>query len=200
MTDKQTTDLQANTASDDKTEVKQGRPTTYSETIGALICERISAGETLTAICSDYWLPTTQTVYRWRRKFPNFGRDYLRAREAQAEIWADDCIMIADDSTCDTVTKTGRNGATYEAVDHEHIQRSKLRVDTRFRIMAATHAQMFGDRTEVKHSGTIEHEHTVASLSDREKMRRLALFMLEDKQAEPIEGQAIEQPEPIESQ
>lgn len=101
------------------------------------------------------------------------------------EAMADECLSIADDSTLDTVTKTGRNGSTYEAVDHENINRDRLRIDTRKWLMARIAPHLWGDRMEVEHTGEVAHTH---SLSDEERVRRLALFMLQG------EGVTIDQP------
>lgn len=103
------------------------------------------------------------------------------------EVWADEIVEIADDSTLDVVTKEGRNGATYQAVDQENIQRARLRVDTRKFLMAKIAPSSFGDKVEV--TGQVEHTHTV-DISDRERMRRLATFMVQD--AAVLEGQAEE--------
>ena len=168
-----------------------GRPSTFTEAIGALICTRIAGGETLSAICKTPGLPATQTIYQWRRKNSQFDADYRVARVDQMESWADEILEIADDSTFDTVTKTGKNGATYEAVDHENIQRDRLRVDVRKFIMAKIAPRIYGDKLQHEHSGEIHQRHTV-ELSDRERMRRLATFMLEDRANQVIEGELAE--------
>jgi len=116
---------------------------------------------------------------------------YTRAREVQQDVWADECISIADDGTTDYVTKVGRNGHEYEAVDQEHIQRSRLRVDTRLRIMAVVAPHVYGPKVEHQHDGEVTHKVDITGLPEREKMRRMALFMLEDQAAgETIDGEA----------
>ncbi len=159
-----------------------GRPSTYRDSIGALICSRIAGGETLSAICRTSGLPATQTVYQWKRANPAFAANLTQARIEQQELWADQIIEIADDSTLDTVTKTDPKGRTFEAVDHENINRDRLRIDTRKFLMAKIAPRIYGDKLQHDHTGTIDHAHTV-ELSDRERMRRLATFMLEDELA-----------------
>ncbi len=173
---------------------KGGRPSTYSEAVGALICARIAGGETLSAICRTPGLPARQTVLSWRRQFAQFDADYLRARVDQMEAWSDDIIEISDDSSMDTVTKRDPKGREFEAVDHENIQRSKLMVNTRQWVMAKL-APRYADRVDHKHSGEVVH---TVELSDRERMRRLATFMLEDRAAGvTIEGELGPAAEPI---
>jgi hypothetical protein len=144
------------------------------------IIERLETGETLSAICRDPAMPGRSTVLRHRDKNPAFGVRYADARLDQMDTWADQTIDIADDGTTDYIVKTGRNGVEYEAVDQEHIARSRLRVDTRMRLMAVIAPHTYGERQTVEHTGSVDH---VVKLSDRERMRRFALFMLEDQAA-----------------
>ncbi len=164
-------------------------PVKYSEAVAAVICGRLAEGETLRAICRDQAMPNRATVYYWLSKNPDFSNRYARAREALVEYWADECVEIADDSTTDMVIKTGRNGHEYEAVDQEHIQRSRLRVDTRKWLMSKLKPGIYGDRIESVISGQVDIVH---SLSDRERMRRMALFLLEDDASEGAGGALIE--------
>lgn len=63
-----------------------GRPDTYTEEIGAEICQRLAEGESLLAIGGSPGMPVVQTIYKWLRKHADFRQDYTRAREVQAEI------------------------------------------------------------------------------------------------------------------
>ena len=155
-----------------------GRPTIFTDELAATICERIEHGETLMKVCRDKAMPVRSTVNLWRDKFPAFSAAFQRARVFQMGAFEDDALAIADDGTTDYITKKGRNGQEYEAFDSEHVQRSKLRVDTRLRLMAVIAPHVYGEKVEVQHSGTVVHE-----LSDRETMRRMALFLLEDRAA-----------------
>jgi hypothetical protein len=80
----------------------------YRPWLGALICARMAAGESLRAICrSDPAMPTEKTVWNWRRAHPAFaariGRVIL-ARRAQARRGQADLIAARQA----TVSKTGR--------------------------------------------------------------------------------------------
>ena len=76
---------------------------------------------------------------------------YTRAREAQADKFFREIIEIADDASGDYVT-TG-DGMTI--VDHENIQRSRLRVDARKWAAARLAPKKYGDHIshDVKGSG-----------------------------------------------
>jgi len=183
---RQTTDLQTNNETAPYKDIT-GRPSTFNAATAELICERLAGGETLTRICKTPGMPKRQTVHRWRVKFPGFDATYTRARVAQAEHWADEILDIADDSARDTVTKTTPQGREYEAVDNEAIQRSRLMVDTRKFLMAKLAPRIYGDKLQHEHSGEVVQR---IELSDRERMRRLATFLLEDQAAGAlIEGE-----------
>ena len=156
-----------------------GRPTVCTPENCDEIIERLTNGETLSGICRDPKLPARTTILYYRNKNPAFADRYARARRDQMEKWEDEIIDISDDGTTDYITKIGQNGAEYQAVDQEHIQRSRLRVDTRKFLMAKIAPHVYGDHVEVKHGGdvTVQHE-----ISDRERMRRMALFLLEDQE------------------
>ena len=175
----QTQSLQAPDTPPDRGETRLGRPTTYNEATATLICERLAGGETLTAICKTPGMPKRQTVHRWRRKFPDFDDQYARARVDQMESWSDDIVEIADDDTHDTVTVRNNKGEEYEQANSANVQRARLMVDTRKFLMSKI-APRYADKIEHQHTGGIEHRVT---MDDRERMRRLATFMLEDKAA-----------------
>ena len=131
-----------------KPEIKRpkGRPSDYSVQIAEIICSRIGDGESLRQICASPGMPGKSSIMRWLEANPEFRDQYARARELQAEHWADEIIEIADDGTNDYVTKERGDGSKFEAVDGEHINRSRLRVDTRKWLMARLAPKKYGDR------------------------------------------------------
>ena len=80
------------------------------------------------------------------------------------EKWADDVIRIANDASGDYVDRIGRDGEVERVVDPETVQRSKLRIDTRMRLMSKFAAKRFGDKLDLTLTGAVE----VSSLSDAE--------------------------------
>jgi hypothetical protein len=59
---------------------------------------------------------------------------------------ADDMLEIADDSTKDYVERENKDGSKYTAVDHDHIARARLRVDTRKWLLSKALPKVFGDK------------------------------------------------------
>src|ERR1700733_7129862 len=80
-----------------------GRPTTFTEELANVICERLINGQSLRMICRDPVTPGRPTVLRWLAQHQPFQRQYALAREMQADAVADEILEIADDRTGDFV-------------------------------------------------------------------------------------------------
>ncbi len=123
---------------------KKGRPSLYTEALAAKLCLRLAESETLRAICRDEAMPDKATVLRWLadKKKADFRDQYAHAREMQADALFDEALEIADDASGDWATdKDGK-----KVLDHEHVQRSRLRVDTRKWAAAKLAPKRYGDK------------------------------------------------------
>ncbi len=130
---------------------KRGRPSLYTEPLAAKICRRLAEGESLRTICADKAMPAISTVMGWLfdGNHDGFSEQYARAREAQAEVRADEIVDIADDASGDfTADKDGKLVA-----NSEHIQRSRLRVDARKWIAAKLLPKRYGEKLDL--GGTV---------------------------------------------
>ncbi len=135
------------------------RHTTYTPEIAAAICARLSAGEPLAVICRDEGMPATRTVSDWKAAHPSFAADFAHARDEGYDAIAISCLDIADDSTRDTIV--GEHGPK---ADSEWINRSKLRVDTRLKLLAKWDPRRYGDSNKVELTGNL----TLTHASDQE--------------------------------
>lgn len=150
------------------TENKGGRPSDYSEELAESICLRLAEGESLRSVCRDEGMPCKKTVLRWISRFPEFRAQYVRAKEEGAEAIAEELFDIADDGSNDWMEKLDRDGeAIGWQLNGEHVQRSKLRIDTRKWYLSKIMPKKYGDR--IQHDQQI----TVKSLSDEELEKRL---------------------------
>lgn len=124
-----------------------GRPSVYSEQIAEIICSRIAGGESLITICKDDDMPSERSVFRWLSDPARsaFRQDYERARETWADAMLERMLAIADDGTNDTA----RDEEGREKVNHDHIARSKLRVDTLKWAMARMAPKRYGDKLDL---------------------------------------------------
>ncbi|MFN3352936.1 MAG: hypothetical protein ACK4Z5_04945 [Brevundimonas sp.] len=128
-----------------------GRPSTFTQEIADEICERLSKGEPLAHICRDENMPAVRTVSDWKKAHQSFSADFARARDEGFDAIAADCLEIADESSKDTVY--GKDGD--ERPDTEWISRSKLRIETRLKLLAKWDPKRYGEKLDLNHSGGI---------------------------------------------
>lgn len=125
-----------------------GRPTKYTKALGDTICQRLADGESLRSICRDEGMPDERTVRSWTLEENHpISPQYAKARESQYLKWAEELLDIADDGTNDYV-KRPEGGM---ALNAEHINRSRLRVDTRKWLLSKMLPKVYGDK--LQHSG-----------------------------------------------
>ncbi len=147
---------------------KTGRPTKYTPTLAESICESMSSGESLTSICSAEGMPKRTTVVGWRGQHDEFATSYARARIAYADAIFDEAIEIADDTSGDWTTRA-KNREEVRVVDHENIQRARLRVETRMKAAAKINPAKYGDKLDLNMSGELN----VSDLSDAKLNERI---------------------------
>ena len=80
------------------TRKKVGGPTIYSQALTAHVAAQLANGRSLVQVLAEPGMPTKQTVYSWLHRNQEFLDCYVRAREEQADYFADACIEIADAS------------------------------------------------------------------------------------------------------
>jgi hypothetical protein len=122
----------------------------FTEAKAARILERLSKGEPLTSICRDRGMPAVRTVSHWKDEHPEFAEAFAKAREDGFDALAAECLEIADDASRDTI-----HGKKGDFPDTEWIARSKLRVETRLKLLAKWDPKRYGERSEVKLSGEV---------------------------------------------
>lgn len=125
-----------------------GRPSLYTPELAASILERLATGESLRAICKPEVMPAASTICLWALSDKVFAEHYARARESQADALAEEILEIADDSSRDFRTIM-RDGVETEVFDTEHVQRSKLRVDSRKWFASKVAPKRYGEKLEL---------------------------------------------------
>lgn len=169
------------------------RPTLCTPEISGELLRRFAAGETIKAICEDEHMPHRSSVYYWiaaeGEEFAEFQKAYGPAQVAHALALADDCLDIADNTDHDTRTISRSDGSEYDVANTEYIQRSKLRVETRMKLMAKRAPALFGESLQLggMGGGAIKTE----EVGERDLGRRLAFTLVKGllgaKQAKQIE-------------
>ncbi len=143
---------------------KPGRPTKYTKGLAGIICERLAGGESLRAVCADEAMPCQTTVFAWLgdETKAEFLEQYAHAREVQTETLADEILDIADDASNDFMERARADGSTETVLNAEHVQRSRLRVETRKWLLAKLQPKKYGDRLDLALSGNLALTHEEA--------------------------------------
>ena len=113
------------------------RKSDFSQELADLICERLATGESLRKICLDEQMPAASTVWLWLDKNQAFSEQYARAREAQAEYYADEIVDISD-----------------EAIDNETAASARVRVDARKWVASKLRPRKYGELVKHEHGGS----------------------------------------------
>ena len=114
-----------------------GRPTRLNERLIRILCRRIAEGESLRSICSDRTLPTLASVQGWLADpdQQSLRTAYARAREQQADLYADQVVEISD--------------------TEENPQIARLRIDARKWKAAKMHPHVYGDKPRAEPGGDL---------------------------------------------
>jgi len=147
-------------------EDKTGRPTIYTRELADAILESIAhEGMTAREACKKHGL-----VYATFSSWIGDNRDglcerWMRIKRLRVFEMLDEMVLIADDSSRDFVkTEEGL------ALDREHIQRSKLRVEVRQWTMQRLVREHFGDKVAITGGGPedapVKFAPDLASMSD----------------------------------
>lgn len=125
----------------------EGRRIKLTKQLGAEICKRICEKYSLRQIEKMEGMPAKATILEWVWRegelYEWFADQYARALKIRAMAWAEECIDIADDGANDYYEREGE-----QVCDHEHIQRTRVRIDTRKFLMAKALPKVFGDQVD----------------------------------------------------
>lgn len=136
-----------------------GRPTKYSEDLAITICERLIDGRSLRSVCRDEDMPAASTVFRWLSEKESFREQYARAKQEAADAMAEELLDIADDGTNDWMERLDKDGKSIGwQLNGEHVQRSKLRADTRKWLMAKMKPKKYGDFKQIEEKSEVTHK------------------------------------------
>lgn len=136
------------------------------------ICERIMMGESVRRICTDEAMPSQSTVFKWLVSDDKFRAAYDLAKRLLAETLSEDILDISDDASADFVE--GKDGKVFNP---EHVQRSKLRVDSRKWLAAKLAPKRYGDSTSVRVGGMDSLGDRAREMTTEERAVRLAAIM-----------------------
>jgi hypothetical protein len=142
-----------------------GRPSIFSQETIDYICQELAKGSFLTEICrgdavlatradplNDLHtrpdvMPAPRTVHEWEEKDDKISAALARAREIGEAALIQEGRAIADNASEDWTTDADGN----KVLNREHVQRSKLRIETRLKLAAVMNPRRWGNYQRVDH-------------------------------------------------
>jgi hypothetical protein len=109
------------------------RQTKRTPEVEERIIEGLTDGVPLRVLCRQDDIPSWRTVYDWINADPSFASRVAYARDLGFEAIAEDILDIADDTPAIS----------------EHVQRSKMRIDTRLKLLACWSPKRYGNKQDV---------------------------------------------------
>ncbi len=120
-----------------------GAPSLYTRELAIEICDAIAESyKSLKTLCklNPSW-PRYRTLRTWIREREEMQHLYAQAKEDQGDLFVEEMLEISDDGTSDYY----ENAKGEMVFDSEHVQRSRLRVDTRKWIASKYKPKKYGD-------------------------------------------------------
>lgn len=130
------------------------------ERLVPIVCEKIAGGLSLHAVAREAGMPSVSVWLEWCAEDAKIADLYTRARETQADHYADDLVEIADTET--------------------DPQRAKVRIDARKWVAAKLKPRKYGERIDIAVSGELK------TLTDDQVTARLETLLA--KRTEPKDG------------
>jgi hypothetical protein len=109
------------------------RQTKRTPEVEERIIEGLTDGVPLRVLCRQDDIPSWRTVYDWINADPSFASRVAYARDLGFEAIAEDILDIADDTPAIS----------------DHVQRSKMRIDTRLKLLACWSPKRYGNKQDV---------------------------------------------------
>jgi hypothetical protein len=129
-------------------------PLTRTQALADEIVEAISEGVPLRQFCRDKDISWRQ-VYYWLDEDKEFATRFARAREKGFDAIAEECLDIADDARNDWMTRRVGD-EDRQVLDAEHVQRSKLRIETRLKLLAKWDPKRYGEKLDMTVDATVK--------------------------------------------
>lgn len=110
------------------------RPSKYTPELAYEICSQLANGKSLRKICESSEIPSIDTIRRWLldEDKAEFQAQYARARDEQADYYADAIIEEAD-----------------KATDRDTAAAAKVRVDARKWVASKLKPKRYGDKLDL---------------------------------------------------
>ena len=134
--------------------MKIGRPTLLTSEMADAICDRLIEGESLSSICRDEAMPAKSAVFRWIATDPSF-KGPIHAREDRGLHCCGRRFYYHRGRCQKRLDGIARPHNPGWKANGEHIQRSRLRVETRKWMLSKLLPHLYGDKSSVELNGQL---------------------------------------------
>lgn len=124
--------------------------TKKQQKIADTICGHMEAGMSLREACKQDGTVSKTAFGKWLAKEGNEAliAQYVRASESRADAVFEEIFEISDNGKNDWMQRNGEGDAGY-ALNGEHVQRSRLRVDARKWALSKMMPKKYGDKLQL---------------------------------------------------
>lgn len=125
-----------------KTKGKTRSSSKYSEEVANQICDLIATGISIADVVKNNpKFPSSRTIFSWIRNKKSFADSYYVAKEAAADLYAEEILQIADE-----VMPLDQFGK----IDTGAVNQARLRIDARKWIASKLKPKRYGDSTTIR--------------------------------------------------
>lgn len=146
------------------------------------ICNQIAAGVSVQKACEIVGRPKEMFV-KLVLADPLLREEYDMARRIRAELWADENIDIADDDGNDFDLSGKGNTAA--------VNRSKLRVETRQKLMSVYNRDRFGDKQQKPQDVNVTVNLNAAERLESARARRLQVMAKDVTNEDAVDAEVV---------
>ena len=125
----------------DRRELRLANEIPFHRKLGEVICVMISEGQRIMGICKQLDI-NYQTIASWKKADPEFAEAYAVAKSASAELNFDMAFTVLEDADPD---------------DKSGVLQAKFLADVHMKYASLMDRKTFGTKTEVQHTGQIDH-------------------------------------------
>ena len=116
----------------------------YTPDLGATIADLHAAGKTISDISETQGMPSRKTILLWLSEYPAFELMMAQAKGAYVDALAEECLKIADEREDDYEKKAGKLGGEFFEFDPKAVQRDRLKIDTRLKLIEKWAPERYG--------------------------------------------------------
>lgn len=130
----------------------KGLKTPSWQSLWAAYLDAIASGQTTEEVLSarpEWQIGSASILHRRIAADEQLWSEYMQARKAAIISVSESILPIVDDGRNDWMEKESNRGNTYVVANHENVQRSRLRAETRFKLLESLMHEVFGKKLDI---------------------------------------------------